>query len=37
MAKKKVYGPCSEKQRLILMDTTTDIILVGGGKFVPPL
>lgn len=27
----KIYGPCSEKQRLVLQDTTTDIILVGGG------
>ena len=28
--KKKVYGPISEKQRLILTDTTTDVILIGG-------
>lgn len=26
-----VFGPCSEKQRLILMDDTTDILLCGGG------
>lgn len=26
----KVYGPCSEKQRLFLTDNTTDIILLGG-------
>jgi predicted phage terminase large subunit-like protein len=29
--KRKTYGPCSEKQRLFLMDNTTDIILLGGG------
>jgi predicted phage terminase large subunit-like protein len=28
---KKTYGPCSEKQRLVLQDTTTDVILMGGG------
>lgn len=28
---KKSYGPCSEKQRLILQDTSTDVILMGGG------
>lgn len=28
---KKSYGPCSEKQRLILQDNTTDVILMGGG------
>lgn len=27
----KVFGPCSEKQRLILMDNETDVILAGGG------
>ena len=27
----KVYGPCSEKQRIFLTDTTTDVILLGGG------
>lgn len=26
-----VFGPCSEKQRLILTDDTTDILLCGGG------
>lgn len=31
MAKPRSYGPCSEKQRLILQDTTTDVILMGGG------
>lgn len=25
------FGPCSEKQRLILLDDTTDILLCGGG------
>ena len=33
---KKVFGPASEKQRMVLQDTTTDVILVGGGKLVPP-
>lgn len=27
---RKSYGPCSEKQRLILQDNTTDVILMGG-------
>ena len=32
MTKKlKSYGPRSEKQRLILQDNTTDVILMGGG------
>lgn len=33
MAKKekRSYGPCSEKQKLILQDNTTDVILMGGG------
>lgn len=31
MAKKKVYGPASEKQRMFLQDRTTDVILLGGG------
>lgn len=26
-----VFGPCSEKQRMVLMDDTTDILLAGGG------
>jgi predicted phage terminase large subunit-like protein len=26
-----VFGPCSEKQRLILTDDTTDVLLCGGG------
>lgn len=26
-----VFGPCSEKQKLILMDDTTDMLLCGGG------
>ena len=30
-----VLGPCSEKQRLILLDDTTDILLCGG-KALPP-
>jgi predicted phage terminase large subunit-like protein len=28
---KKVYGPASEMQRIVLQDKTTDVILVGGG------
>ncbi len=28
---RRVFGPCSEKQRLILMDDTTDLLLCGGG------
>lgn len=28
---RRVYGPCSEKQRLFLTDNTTDVILLGGG------
>jgi predicted phage terminase large subunit-like protein len=31
MSEKRVFGPVSEKQRLILTDITTDVILVGGG------
>lgn len=31
MNKKKVYGPASELQRIVLQDKTTDVILVGGG------
>lgn len=31
------FSPCSEKQRMILQDKTTDVILIGGGKLVPPL
>ena len=27
----KVYGAISEKQRLILSDTTTDVLFIGGG------
>jgi predicted phage terminase large subunit-like protein len=26
-----VLGPCSEKQRLVLQDSTTDVLLIGGG------
>lgn len=29
--KKKVYGPASEMQRIVLQDNQTDVILVGGG------
>lgn len=29
--KRVVHGPCSEKQRIILQDITTDVILLGGG------
>jgi hypothetical protein len=28
---KLVFGPASEKQRMVLQDKTTDVILVGGG------
>ena len=28
--KQQTFGPASDKQRLILQDTTTDIILIGG-------
>lgn len=28
---KRSYGPCSERQKLILQDNTTDVILMGGG------
>jgi predicted phage terminase large subunit-like protein len=31
MADRVVLGPCSEKQRMVLMDDETDILLVGGG------
>lgn len=31
MKERIVYGPCSEKQRLILNDDSTDILLCGGG------
>lgn len=30
-AKQKVYGPCSVKQQLVLLDDETDILLTGGG------
>jgi hypothetical protein len=30
---RQVFGPASEKQRMVLQDNTTDVILVGGGKF----
>jgi hypothetical protein len=33
---RKIYGPASEKQRLVLTDNTTDILLVGGGEIAPP-
>lgn len=31
MSKKRVYGPASELQKIVLQDKTTDVILVGGG------
>ena len=31
MQEKKIFGPCSEKQRMVLQDNTTDVLLVGGG------
>ena len=37
VTKKKTYGPASELQRIVLQDKTTDVILVGGGRLVPPL
>lgn len=30
------FGPCSEKQRLILLDDTADILLCGGGQSLCP-
>lgn len=27
-----VFGPCSPKQKMVMEDNTTDILLVGGGK-----
>lgn len=33
---KLVFAPCSEPQRIVLTDNTTDVILVGGGISVPP-
>jgi hypothetical protein len=33
---RQVFGPASEKQKLALQDNPTDVILVGGGKSVPP-
>lgn len=32
MSEQIVYGPCSEKQRIILEDDTTDFLLCGGGR-----
>ena len=29
---KPVFAPCSEKQRLVLQDDSTDILLIGGGR-----
>lgn len=31
MDEQLVFGPCSEKQRMILLDNTTDMLLCGGG------
>lgn len=31
MAEQITFGPCSEKQRMVLQDNTTDFILTGGG------
>ena len=28
--KKMLFSPCSEEQRILLMDETTDVILTGG-------
>lgn len=36
MAEKKIYAPCSEAQRIILTDQSTDVILTGGGKLCAP-
>ena len=35
MSEQLVFGPCSEAQRQILLDDTTDILLCGG-KSLPP-
>lgn len=32
-ANKPVFAPASEKQKLLLTDKTTDVILVGGGEY----
>jgi predicted phage terminase large subunit-like protein len=29
--KQKIYGPCSRKQQLVLMDNEVDVLLTGGG------
>lgn len=31
-SKRKVYGPASDLQRIVLQDKLTDVILVGGGR-----
>ena len=31
-AKGKVYGPCSKKQQLVLLENNVDILLTGGGE-----
>ncbi len=31
-----VLSPCSLKQQQVLVDLNTDMLLVGGGKLVPP-
>jgi predicted phage terminase large subunit-like protein len=31
MSEQKIYGPCSEKQRLVLTENSVDILLTGGG------
>jgi hypothetical protein len=38
MSKNKplVFAPASEKQKLVLMDNQTDVLLVGGGDNAPP-
>lgn len=30
--KKPIFAPCSEKQRLVLMENEVDILLTGGGR-----
>ena len=31
MAEQITFGPCSENQRILLMDNETDVIVTGGG------
>jgi hypothetical protein len=31
------FGPCSEKQRLVLLENEVDILLTGGKRTLPPV